>query len=326
VNIAERARVVFVVGPTGVGKTSLAIELARRLGAEIINCDSRQVYIGMDIGTAKPTAAQRACVPHHLLDVREPSEPLDAASFAALADSTIADIHARRRRALVVGGSGLYFRALRWGIFPGPRASEELRTHLRKRAAREGYHSLYEELRAIDPDTALRLAPRDLKRVIRALEVFYLTGVPLSVHHARHRPLRPRYESLVIGLTTEREKLYRALDARFDQMLAAGLVEEVQALLAKGYDAQSPALTAIGYKQLAAYLRGEVTLEEAARLAKRDTRRFAKRQLTWFRAEPGILWMSAEQAYRQAGELLEHFFAGRWPTPDASVVNVHSNV
>ncbi|HXW83924.1 MAG TPA: tRNA (adenosine(37)-N6)-dimethylallyltransferase MiaA [Candidatus Binataceae bacterium] len=303
------SRVAFIVGPTGSGKSALALALAARRGLEIVNADSRQVYRGMDLGTAKPSAADRARVPHHLVDIREPDQPLDVAEFAALAREAIARIEARGRRALVVGGSGLYLRALRGGVFASPPASRELREALVRTAAERGVEHLHERLRTVDPDAAARIGHHDLLRIVRALEVYQLTGEPISVHQRRHGFGARTFESLVLGLNPERKRLYQDIDRRFDQMMEAGLLDEVRGLLARGSAPAAAPLNTIGYKHLAAHVRGELSLDAAVALARRDSRRLAKRQLTWFRHEPGIIWLDAARALEHASELLERFFA-----------------
>ena len=303
-----RIKVGFIVGPTGIGKTALALEVAQRLGAEIVNADSRQLYRGMDIGTAKPSAAEMARVRHHLVDVRQPGEPLDVAQFRELARAAIAEAAGRGRPVLVTGGSGLYLRVLRYGIFTGPGASPQIREELLEAARRHGVEHLYDELRRIDPAAARRLEPRDLYRIVRAIEVFRVTGVAMSRHQAAHGFARPEYLSLTIGLRMDRERLYGAIDRRFDAMMAAGLVDEVRGLLERGYTPHAPPLSTIGYKHIAAYLRGEGALDAAIALAKRDTRRLAKRQMTWFRRDPEIVWIDADGGAEQAYKLLADFF------------------
>ncbi len=306
---ANRIRVGFIAGPTGVGKSALALALAQRLGAEIVNADSRQLYRGMDIGTAKPTAAERIRVPHHLIDIRDPDDPIDVARFRELARAAIAGIAARRVAVLVTGGSGLYLRVLRRGIFDGPGASAPIRRELMESAAANGVEGLYRQLRGVDPDAAARLEPRDLYRIIRALEVFRVTGVPISVHQQRHRGTMPEYDSVVIGLEMDRERLYVAINRRFREMVAAGLVDEVRKLLAAGYQPDAPPLCTIGYRHVAAHLRGELGLEAAITLAQRDTRRLAKRQLTWLRRDREIIWVDAEHGMQTALDRLRSFFA-----------------
>lgn len=314
--VAERTRprriaVGFIVGPTGSGKSALAMAVAERAGCEIVNADSRQFYRGMDLGTAKPSAEDRARVPHHLIDVRDPDESLDVAEFAQLARASIDDIAARGRNPLVVGGSGLYLRVIRGGIFSGPAASAEIRDRLAKVAADQGVAHLHQKLREIDPEAANRIGVNDLYRIVRALEVFELTGETISEHQRRHRFADIGYDTLTVGVEVERKKLYEVIDTRFDAMVAAGLVDEVRALAEAGYSPEKPPLSTIGYKQIAAYLRGELTLADAIALAKQESRRLAKRQLTWFRREPQIVWLDPERGAQDALALCEKFFRRR---------------
>jgi tRNA dimethylallyltransferase len=303
-----RIAVGFIVGPTGAGKSALAITVAERSNCEIINADSRQFYRGMDLGTAKPSAEDRARVPHHLIDVRDPDESLDVAEFAQLARAAIEQIAARGRNPLVVGGSGLYLRVVRGGIFRGPAASREIRDRLAKVAAENGVEQLHRRLREIDPEAANRIGVNDLYRVMRALEVFELTGETISAHQRRHRFADIGYDILTVGVEVERKKLYEAIDRRFDAMVAAGLVGEVRALIEAGYSPEKPPLSTIGYKQIAAHLRGEMTLADATALARQESRRLAKRQLTWFRRQPEIVWLDPERDAQDACGLFEKFF------------------
>ncbi|MGH7814842.1 MAG: tRNA (adenosine(37)-N6)-dimethylallyltransferase MiaA [Candidatus Binataceae bacterium] len=314
---AARIRVGFIVGPTGVGKSALALEIAGRIGAEIVNADSRQFYRGMDIGTAKPTAFERERVRHHLVDIRDPSEPVDVAAFAELARAAIAETCRRGHAPLVVGGSGLYLRVLRGGIFDGPAASREIRERLSALADEHGTAHLHERLRTIDPDAANRIGVNDRYRIVRALEVFELTGEPISAHQRRHRFAAAPFDTLTVGIAPDRAELYAAIDRRFDAMAAAGLAEEVRALIAAGRGMGIAPMRAIGYKQIAAHLRGEMPLDEAIALAKRDTRRLAKRQLTWFRAQPEIVWLDPNRATEQALELFREFFSRKRGASDA---------
>ncbi|HVA41757.1 MAG TPA: tRNA (adenosine(37)-N6)-dimethylallyltransferase MiaA [Candidatus Binataceae bacterium] len=308
-NSPGRARAGFIVGPTGAGKTAVAIAVAERLGAEIVNADSRQIYRGMDLGTAKPSAADRARVRHHLIDVCDPRRPIDVAEFARIATAALNAIAARGRPAIVVGGSGLYLRALRGGIFPGPPAAPKIRAALAAEAAAHGTSPLHARLAAIDPASAARIAPNDLRRVIRALEVWEVSGVALSEHQGRHRFGGGVGAGLILGLTRERARLCEIIDRRFDAMLAAGLVDEVRGLLAAGVSAGGPPLETIGYREIAAYLGGQCTLAEAADRARRASRQLAKRQMTWFRREPGVQWLDPERAIDQAGARFAEFFA-----------------
>ena len=303
-----RISVGFIVGPTGAGKSALAMEVAERADCEIVNADSRQFYRGMDLGTAKPSAEDRARVPHHLVDVRNPDESLDVAEFAQLARAAIENISTRGRNPLIVGGSGLYLRVIRGGIFRGPAASAEIRGRFAKIAEEQGVAHLHQRLREIDPEAANRIGVNDLYRIVRALEVFELTGETISAHQRRHRFADIGYDTLTVGVEVERRKLYEAIDTRFDAMVSAGLVEEVRALVEAGYSPGKPPLSTIGYKQIGEYLRGEMTLAEAVSQAKQESRRLAKRQLTWFRREPEIVWLDPERGADDALALFEKFF------------------
>ena len=303
-----RIAVGFIVGPTGAGKSALAMEVAERLNCEIVNADSRQFYRGMDLGTAKPSAEDRARVPHHLIDVRQPDEALDVAEFAQLARDAIEGIAARGRNPLVVGGSGLYLRVIRGGIFPGPPASAEIRDRLAKVAAEQGVAHLHQRLRELDLEAANRIGVNDLYRIVRALEVFELTGETISAHQRRHRFADIGYDTLTVGVEVERPKLYASIDARFDAMVAGGLVAEVRTLIDAGYSPDQPPLSTIGYKQIAAYLRGEIALDDAVAQARQESRRLAKRQLTWFRREPQIVWLDPERGAQDALALFGKFF------------------
>ncbi len=305
-----KIRVGMIVGPTGVGKSAIALEVAGRLGAEIVNADSRLFYRGMDIGTAKPSIEERRLIPHHLVDILDPGQPLDAAGFRELAGRAIAEISARHRPVIVAGGSGLYLKVLRGGIFSGPPASPAIRKELAEIAAARGASYLHAQLRESDAEAASRISPNDLYRIIRALEVLQLTGTPISTHQRRHGFACADYDTLAIGLELPRERLYAAIERRFDVMIAAGFVEEVRRLIASGHRLDAPPLRAIGYRQIAAYLRGELSLDGAIAIAKRDTRRLAKRQLTWFRHDPEVAWFDAERGKEQALALLADFLAG----------------
>jgi tRNA dimethylallyltransferase len=286
-----KSRVLVICGPTASGKSDLALRLAHSLDGEIINADSMQVYRGMDIGTAKPSAEQRAEIPHHLIDVADPDQSFSAADFAEAAEAAIRDIGSRGKRAIVVGGTGLYIRALLKGLVDSPAGTEEVRQELQTEARQRGNPAMLEELRQVDPELAERIHPNNMVRIIRALEVFRTTGIPLSRYQQEHGFSGQHYRSLQIGIRVERQLLYDRIDGRVNQMLEQGLLQEVQQLLNAGYGTESKALRAIGYKELIAHLDGEYGLDEAIRLIKRDTRHYAKRQLTWFNADKDILWL-----------------------------------
>ncbi len=291
-----------IVGPTAVGKTALSIQIAQDFGGEIISADSRQIYRGLDIGTAKATPQQRAAVPHHLLDVVNPDEILTLAEFQERAYAAIEEIHRRQRLPILVGGTGQWVHAVieGWGI---PRVPPDLdmRASLYAEAEAVGVEAFHAQLTAVDPEAAQKLDPRNVRRVIRALEVYHKTGVPISQHQ---RKTPPPYQILQIGLTMPRELLYERVDRRIDEMMAMGLLEEVKQLAAAGYDWDLPAMSGLGYKQMGQYLRGEVGLAEAVSLIKKETRRFVRQQFNWFRLDdPQINWFDLgediTEGYRQ---------------------------
>jgi len=287
--------VIVICGPTAVGKTAAGIELARAVGGEIISADSMQVYRHMDIGTAKPTAAEQAAVRHHLIDIVDPDEPFDAATYAALGRQAVAELSRRGRTPVVVGGTGLYIKALLSGLFHSDARDPAVRSRLRAEAESLGPAALHARLEQCDPQTAARLHPNDAVRILRALEVFEVTGRPISELQREHRFADTPFRALTIGLAMERETLYRRIDRRVEAMLAAGLEEEVRELLAKGYGPALRPMQSIGYSHMAAFITGAVSHEECLRTLQRDTRRFAKRQMTWFRAYPDTVWLSPEK-------------------------------
>jgi tRNA dimethylallyltransferase len=273
--------------------------------------DSMQIYKYMDIGTAKPTQQQRSEVPHHLIDIVEPDGLFSAADFASAADTVIRDISSRDKRTILVGGTGLYIRALLRGLVDSPGGASEIRAGLQEEADRFGNQAMLEKLRQVDPVLAAGLHANNLVRIIRALEVYQLTGIPLSCHQQEHAFAAKRYDSLQIGISVERSELYRRIDERVDRMMAAGLLDEVSGLLVSGFGRELKALRSIGYKESAAFLSGEITLSEAIRLIKRDTRRYAKRQMTWFHAEPDILWFEYPEKFATLSRYAIDFFKRR---------------
>jgi tRNA dimethylallyltransferase len=286
--------VLCIVGPTAAGKSSLALELAGPLAGEIVNADALQVYRGFDVGTAKPSRAERRRVAHHLVDILDPHETFSAGEFARRARAAIRDIRGRGRLPMLVGGSGLYLRALIEGISPIPAVDPALRRTLRARLDAEGAEPLRAELRRLDPETAERLAPADSQRLLRALEVALGTGRPQSSWIAE-RPAAGGLEAIWIGLTVPRALLYDRIAIRAERMLADGWVDEVRRLLAAGLDRSLPAFQAIGYRELARHLDGQLGLEEATDRIVTATRQYAKRQMTWFRRQGGIEWFAAAE-------------------------------
>jgi tRNA dimethylallyltransferase len=312
-------RVVCVVGPTASGKSALGLALAARLGGEIVSADSRQVYRGLDVGTAKPSAAERAHVPHHLLDVVPPDEPFDAARFRALAAAAIADVAGRGHVPVVVGGTGLYVRVLLRGLCAAPPRVPALRAALRRLIDERGAAALHRGLAAMDPRAASRIGPNDAVRIVRALEVGIATGRRLSDWQAAHRFAEPAYDALVIGLDRPVDELDARIAARAQRMIAAGFRDEVAALRARGLPVDAPGLRTVGYPEMQAWLEGR--LDEAGALAALvlATRRFAKRQRTWFRHEPDVLWRHPERDQaRVLGEVEAFLAAGVRPAPAAA--------
>lgn len=285
------------------GKSALAIKLAMAFDGEIVSADSRQVYRHLDIGTAKPSPAERAIVSHHLIDVVNPDEEFTLAHYQESAPRAIADIHRRRKQPFLVGGTGLYVRAVVEGLrLPQVAPNHELRGSLQDRAERDGAESLHRELAQVDPEAAARIDPRNLRRVIRALEVWHETGVPFS-ELGQADP--PPYHTLTIGLTTSRADLYRRIDDRVDQQMAAGLVNEVERLRNIGYGWELPAMSALGYKQIGEHLRGEVDLPTAIHRIKMGIHRFARHQYAWFRpTDPRIHWFDVREEFEASAKKL----------------------
>jgi len=305
-----KPRIVIILGPTGTGKSEVAIDVALQVDGEVINADSQLVYRHMDIGTAKPPASVRQKVAHHLIDVVDPDGEFNAALYRELALKVIQDITARRKKAIVCGGTGLYMRALTQGLFVGPAKNPEVRKRLEEEARERGSDFLYQRLRQVDPDATDRIHPNDRYRIIRALEVFELTGKGISRWQKEHGFKESAFEVLKIGLNREREELYALINRRCDEMIGRGLVDEVNGLVERGYSLDLPALQSVGYRQIGLYLRGRVALDEAVALMKRDTRHLAKRQLTWFRADKEIRWFHPERDRKQILDSVKEFFTG----------------
>jgi tRNA dimethylallyltransferase len=299
----QQPELLVVVGPTASGKSDFALAVADKLGGEIVSADSVQVYRRFDIGTGKPSAEERARVPHHLIDVVDPLEPMDAARWASLAERAISAITERDKRPIVCGGTFLWVRALLYGLAAAPPADEAIRMRHQERAHSEGRAALHAELMKVDPEAANRLAPNDFVRVSRALEVYELSGVPLSRWQEDHGFREPRFRARLFGIAHPQETYERRIAERVERMLAAGFVAEVTALLAEGYES-ARAMSSVGYKQLAAAVRAGSPIDERelAQAITRATRVFARRQRTWLRDQP-VTWLSADQAARGQLEL-----------------------
>jgi len=286
---------IVVVGPTAAGKTELAVRVALEIGAEVVSADSMQVYRHFDVGTAKPDSAERRGVPHHLIDVAEPGEPFSAARFVTLADAAIAEIRGRGRRIVVAGGTGLYVRALLHGLFEAPPPDPAIRARHQAIRDRDGVATLHAALERVDPEAAQRINPADFVRVSRALEVYEQSGRSISSLQAGHRFAERRYPAVRIGLSPARDALRQRIEQRVDRMMVAGWLDEVRDLVRRGLGESAP-MGALGYRQLHAHLKGALDLVEAVRQTKRDTWRFARRQLNWFGSEPDTIWFQGTGA------------------------------
>lgn len=289
---SKARNLIVILGPTGVGKSSTAVKLAKELGGEIINCDSMQVYKAFNIGTDKIPLDKREGIPHHLLDVVDPSTQFTAADFVALALKAMTTIIKKKRLPFIVGGTGLYLKALIDGLFPGGKSNPKLRQKLEKEAKKKGLESLRARLMEVDRVYSQKIHSNDKVRIIRALEVYLSTKKPFSEHFSHTKSSVEDFNIIKIGLKLERQEIYKRIEQRTDNMFERGLIQEVENLLQKGIDENSPPFRALGYKHALQYLKKEIPLEEAISLTKRDTRRYAKRQMTWFKKMKGIEWFS----------------------------------
>ena len=323
--VRQRRPLVVLLGPTAVGKSRVAVQVAKVFGTEVLTADSRQVYRGMNIGTDKPTLEERQGIPHRLIDVADPDESFNAGWYRRLALEEIDRLYREKRIPLVVGGTGLYIRTLVRGLCSAPEADPVLREELQQLSHDQGPGALYAELSRIDPVTASRLHPNDESKIIRAVEIYRLTGRPVSAMHQEHGFQEAPFTTLLIGLQRDRAVLYRKIEQRIDWQLAHGMVEETRALLDRGHGRQLGAMKGLGYRQVAAYLCDEYDYGEMISRFKRDTRHFAKRQITWFRKEPGIVWLSIEeqgdleQTVGQVVALIEQFLHGLEQQPASGV-------
>mgnify|MGYP002334054489 CR=1 FL=1 len=299
--------VLAVVGPTATGKTALGVTLAETFGGEVISADSMQLYKGLDVGTAKVTPDETHGIPHHAVDLLTPDEPFSVADFVALAGRLEADISARSRLPILVGGTGLYVQSFLYGVrFAAEKTPDGLREQVAAELAEKGPEAMYKELQEADPEAAAAIHPNNQVRVLRALEHFRATGKRLSEQKAQSLPPERPYRSLVLGLDfPDRAQLYRRIDLRVDQMMEQGLLKEVEALKAMGYDRSYVSMQGLGYKELLSYLDGECTLDDAVSQIKQSTRHFAKRQLTWFRREREVIWIEKEEFSHDNRKILD---------------------
>ena len=291
-------RIICIAGPTASGKTALAVELAKELNGEVVSCDSMQVYRRMDIGTAKPTKEEMQGIVHHMIDVAEPDEDFSVSRYCDMASPIVDDILARGKTAIIAGGTGLYMDSLIRGNAFAPFPATGVRERLEEQADAEGMQAMLRRLQSVDPDSAARLHLSDRKRILRALEVWLETGETITEHNRKTQAIPPRYTPLWLGLDfADRAELYHRIDTRVDAMLEMGLMEEIRELLASGIPAKCTAMQAIGYKEFVNALNGEETVEKAAEEVKKSSRHYAKRQLTWFRRNPRLHWLT-----RQTGQ------------------------
>jgi len=303
--VSDKPKLLVLVGPTAIGKTKISIEISKLYHCEIISGDSMQVYCGMDIGTAKISKTEQQGIPHHLINIMQPDEAFSAAAFQAKSAQLIREIQARNHLPFVVGGTGLYIESLVYGFEFSPTGSDEqFRQQQAAYLEQFGEIALHQQLQLVDPASAARLHPKDTRRIIRALEILHVTGTTLSANLAEQTKQTP-YDLCMIGLTMDRAMLYKRIEQRIDQMLHQGLVAEVSHLLSKGYTPQHIAMQGLGYKEFIPYIQGECELEAAVTLLKRDTRHYAKRQLSWFRHMKDIHWVDVTDASNFTAQLAE---------------------
>ncbi len=301
-----KPKIVVICGPTGTGKTAFAVKLAKATGGEIVGADSMQIYRYLEIGTAKPTPSERAEVRHHMVDFIDPDEKFDAAAYAKAASRKVRQLVRKGRLPFVVGGTGLYIKSLVYGLFEAGPFDENVRIKLKQEAEKDGSAPLHARLKAIDPMAALKIHENDLLRIIRALEVYEVTGKPISRYHLEHGFREKLFETMKIGLYRDREILYERINKRVDKMIEDGLLEEVKDLLSKGYPSDLKSMRSLGYRHMIDFLNGNVSFETAVTTLKRDHRRYAKRQMSWFNGDKEVLWLKPDQT-EKALDLISGF-------------------
>jgi tRNA dimethylallyltransferase len=304
---SAKPKLVIILGPTAVGKSALALELAAGVDGEIVNADSQQVYRYMDIGTGKPSASERKSVPHHLIDIVNPDEEFNAALFRRLASEAVEQIQRHKKNALVCGGTGLYLKALTQGLFTGPGQDSEIRRSLEEQIRQRGLGAVYRRLVEIDPTVTATIHPNDRQRIIRAIEVYESTGRPLSQWQKEHSFQEEPFDVLKIGLMRERAELYDRINRRSERMIQDGLLEEVRGLVSRGFGLELKPLRSVGYRQMGAVIENQMTPAEALKEMKQETRRLAKRQLTWFRGDDEIRWFHPEKQTNEIFQTVSEF-------------------
>ncbi len=302
----KKPKIVVICGPTGVGKTGFAIQLAQRFSGEIVGADSMQIYRQMDIGTAKPTAEEQAAIRHHMVDIIDPDQDFDAAAYARQAAECLERLAAQCKLPFVVGGTGLYIKALLHGLTASAPSDPRVREELKAALKRNGSAAMHQRLAAADPEAAQHLHPNDGYRILRALEVLEITGRSIRTHHAAHGFAHTHYDALKIGLSLPRESLYARIDLRVERMLSDKLEDEVRTLLDRGYAPSLKSMQSLGYRHMGDYIQGRLEFEEAVRTLQRDHRRYAKRQMTWFRADSQVNWLMPDQFEDAAGLIVTH--------------------
>ena len=303
-----KGKIIVICGPTGIGKTGFAVKLARQFNGQIISADSMQIYRQLDIGTAKPTKEEQALALHHMIDIIEPDMDYDANKFSKEGRSKIDQLLEKKILSFVVGGTGFYIKALLQGLFKPVKANLEVRAQLKRELENNGANALHDRLKKCDPKAALALHPNDTYRVARALEIYLVSGQPITKMQKLHGFDENYYQALKIGLQMDRELLYKRINQRVDQMIKHGFLDEVKTLLQKGYKRDLKSMQSIGYRHLIAFIDKRLSWEEAVTTLKRDTRRYAKRQLTWFKADKEIIWLSPNETTK-AGEMINQFTA-----------------
>jgi tRNA dimethylallyltransferase len=308
--IKDKPKILAILGPTASGKSELGIQVAKRIGGEIVNADSLQVYKYLDIGTAKPSRAEREKIPHHLIDIVDPDAEFNAGAYKRVAQETIRELHKRGIRIILVGGTYLYVRVLLYGLIEGISADRGIREELRRLKLDFGVSYVYEKLKSLDPETADRIHPNDYVRIERALEAYYLTGAKMSELQEKHGFRDNKYEVLKIGISEERDVLKKRIDERVSRMIEEGLVYEVKRLRDMGFGRDLKPMQSIGYNHINQYIDGEITLDKAIELIKRDTKRLAKRQMTWLRRDKDIHWYHIPEDLDRIVYKAEGFYSG----------------